>query len=139
VRKRDRLFFRSFTDRTQESANALPAGDRAGSWWGASVRYGVTRGVEQPEDMVEDAAVATVAWPVASRPECVVARPRAFGSRVVLGSWDGLQDVHNDDLCPGLTVRVTSAMLYAPERLSLPTCCAGARQGWLSPYNRKLR
>jgi hypothetical protein len=47
--------------------------------------------------MVEDAAVATVVWPVASRPEYVVARPRALG-RVL--SWDGLQDVHTDDLSP---------------------------------------
>jgi hypothetical protein len=45
--------------------------------------------------MVEDAVVATMAWPVASSREGVVARPRTLG-RVL--SRGGLQDVHNDDL-----------------------------------------
>jgi hypothetical protein len=55
-------------------------------------------------------------WPVASNRECLAARPCVLG-RVL--SRGGLQDVHTDDLSPGLTVRVRLAILYAPDSLSL--------------------
>jgi hypothetical protein len=57
----------------------------------------VTQGVEQSEqeDMVEDDAVAAVAWPVPSSRECVVAWPRALGRVLSRGANAG---AYNDGL-----------------------------------------
>jgi hypothetical protein len=63
--------------------------------------------------MLKDAPVATGGLAVASSRECVVALLRAWVA-CCLRRRAG----HPNDL-PGLTVRVRSAMLYAPERLSL--------------------
>jgi hypothetical protein len=76
----------------------------------------VTQSVEQPEqeDMVED--LRSRRGGVASDIEPGV----RCGAAACLGRvLSGRRARHTDDL-PGLTVRVSSAMLYAPERLSLP-------------------
>jgi hypothetical protein len=51
----------------------------------------VTQGIEQleQEDMVERTAVTTVAWPLASNRECVVARPHALGRVLSRGGLAG--------------------------------------------------
>jgi hypothetical protein len=71
-------FYRNFTDRTQESANALPAGGRAGLWLGAGVGYCRSAGRRVPgqEDMVEDAPVATGG--VAKNADCELGLHRAW-------------------------------------------------------------
>ena len=82
-----------------------------GLWLGAGVGYRHDARVEQPEQ--ED-----MTRMLRSR-RCSGQWHRAGSALGCVLSLGGLQDVHTDDLYPpylGLTVRVRSAMPYAPER-----------------------